>query len=85
MDPISNLKLSELSKALTTKKAAQEILANFLRSISLAQLNVNQLNYRSQHLISKSLLPSDFKDWIPFESTGNGNCLFKTFNYHLCC
>ena len=78
MDRIRNLQLSELSKALTTKKAAQEILAKFLPSISQAQLNVNQLNYRSQHLISKSLLPSDFKDWIPFESTGNGNFLFNS-------
>ena len=78
MDRIRNLQLSELSKALTTKKAAQEILAKFLPSISQAQLNINQLNYRSQHLISKSLLPSDFKDWIPFESTGDGNCLFNS-------
>lgn len=83
MDPIDNIQIYELSKALTTKEAAQEILANFLLLVSQHEVDLKKLDHRSQHVISKSLLPHDFKDWIPLEATGDGNCLYNAVSISL--
>ena len=82
MDPLNDMQIMELSKALTSKDAAQEILANFLPLVSgqfVQSQNVllQKIIGRGEDALTKSLLPADFKDWIPIKTTGNGNCLFN--------
>ena len=80
MDALTDLQIMDLAKALTCKKAAHEILANFLPLISQTRMHSEKLHDRSHDFISKSLLPSDFKDWIPIKTTGDGNCLFNAMS-----
>ena len=72
----------ELLKALTSKDAAQEILANFLPLVSrqfVQSQNVllQKIIGRGEDALTKSLIPADFKNCIPIKTTGNGNCLFN--------
>ena len=82
MDALNDMQIMELSKALTSNDAAQEILVNFLPLVSgqfVQSQNVllQKMIGRGEDTLTKSLLPADFKDWIPIKTTGNGNCLFN--------
>ena len=51
MEDISNVQIYELSKALTSKEAALEILANFHPMLNTANMDENKLTQRPEDLI----------------------------------
>ncbi len=52
-----------------------QLLENFLPFISRSTQQANESISRSEDKIAQSLLPQDFKEWVPLITTGDGNCL----------
>ena len=84
MDLISDLQILELSKALTNKEEARSILSNFLPLVSQAPVHLSKLHSRGLDPVAKSLLPSDLKDLVPVQTTGDDNCFFNSVSLALC-
>ena len=84
MDPLNDSQIKEVVKSLTSKQAAQEILCNFLPLLHSRLKSENDaLKHPCIDFLSKALLPSDFKQWLPLESSGNGNCLYNSVSLSL--
>ena len=84
MDSLDDLQILELAKSLTSTNAAQEMLSNFLPLLqSKIKSPSPDLKQRGVDFISKELLPSDFKEWLPLVVRGNGNCLYNSVSLAL--
>ena len=84
MDPLNDSQLKEVAKSLTSKQAAQEILNNFLPLLqSRLQSTIDNLKHPCIDFLSKALLTSDFKQWLPLESSDNGNCFNNSVSLSL--
>ena len=84
MDQLNDSQIKELAKSLTSKEAAQEILHNFLPLLHTRLQSSNTgLRHRRIDLLSRALLPSDFKQWLPIETSGDGSCLYNAVSLSL--
>ena len=73
------------SKILTNKEKAQKILVNF-QPLLLAKINDSNTAFTQRNnvdLISKGLLPLDFKQWVPLTVSVDGNCLYNAVSISL--
>lgn len=81
---MNDSQIKELAKSLTSKEAAQEILHNFLPLLHTRLQSSNTgLRHRRIDLLSRALLPSDFKQWLPIETSGDGSCLYNAVSLSL--
>ena len=66
--------------SIASKAACNEVLQNFQPFIANldAKDACSLLAKRGEDTLSKSLLPDDFKGFVPLRSTGDGNCLFNS-------
>ena len=84
MDLLNDSQIKEVAKSLKSKQAVQEILDNF---VPLLQSRLKSRNNALKHpridFLSKALLPSDFKQWLPLESSGDGSCLYSSVSLSL--
>ena len=84
MDQLNDSQIKELAKSLTSKEAAQEILHNFLPLLHTRLQSSNTgLRHRRIDLLSRALLSSDFKQWLPIETSGDGSCLYNAVSLSL--
>lgn len=63
---LSNLEIMEMSKTITSKESAEDILANFLPVVRNAKFDAQKIQSRRQDNISKSLLPSGYEEMDSF-------------------
>ena len=84
MDQLNDSQIKELAKSLTSKEAAQEILHNFLPLLHTRLQSSNTgLRHRRIDLLSRALLSSHFKQWLPIETSGDGSCLYNAVSLSL--
>ena len=81
--PLSDLEIYDLSKSLTSKEYAQEILTNFLPLVREAKMNDGMLTKSSNDKIAETLIPLDFRSLTPIRTTANGNCLYNSMSIAL--
>ncbi len=79
---VSNVRIAQIEKDLNNEATALEILAKFRPMVfnALTKQEKYKNRRRSEHAISKSLLPNDFNNWKPLVSTGDGNCLYNSIS-----
>ena len=73
------------SKILTNKEKAQKILVNF-QPLLLAKINDSNTALTQRNnvdVVSKGLLPLDFKQWVPLTVSADGNCLYNAVSISL--
>ena len=83
MDTLSDAQIMDVAKTLTSKQAAKEIINNFLPLLQLKLSSNADLKNRPIDLTSKALVPSDFKEWLPLDTIGDGNCLYNCVSVSL--
>ena len=83
MDTLSDAQIMEVAKTLTSKQAAKEIMNNFLPLLQSKLSSNVDLKNRPIDLTSKALVPSDFKEWLPLDTIGDGNFLHNCVSVSL--
>ena len=75
---MTNMQIMELSKSITSKESAEEILTNFKPIVHGATFNIETFQSIRQDKLSKALIPAGFEEMEPLSATGDGNCLFNS-------
>ena len=75
---MTNMQIMELSKSITSKESAEEILTNFKPIVHGATFNIETFQSIRQDKLSKVLIPAGFEEMEPLSATGDGNCLFNS-------
>ena len=84
MENLNDLEILDVSKSLTNKETAQQILMNFepLLRTKIASFN-GSIKLSGTDSTSMALLPWEFKEWVPLITPGDGNCLFNSVSMSL--
>ena len=84
MENLNDLEILDVSKSLTNKETAQQIHSNFAPLLRTKIGSFNGVIQRSGiDSISMTLLPAEFKEWVPLITPGDGNCLYNSVSMSL--
>lgn len=79
MENLNDLEILDVSKPLTNKETAQQILLNFEPLLRTKMSSFNGIIKLSGiDSISMALLPWEFKERVPLITPGDGNCLYNS-------
>lgn len=84
MENLNDLEMLDVSRSLTNKETAQQILLNFepLLRTKIGSFD-GIIKPSGIDSISMALLPSEFKEWVPLITPGDGNCLYNSVSISL--
>ena len=66
---VTNLQIMELSKSITSKESAEEMLTNFKLIVEGAMFNFRTFQSITQDKLSKALIPAGFEEIVPLSAS----------------